>query len=292
MNSMVELRRLEREREPLGAGQRWFYDLPRIPEFVQSWFVEIWEHDEWDDVMVKLILGFSDQQLVMGLGIMVVAFWRLPSGQITIYHFNLALRTAWFSGNVHLVTLTVLRKYLIDNAAVKLLRLFLMFSLGVLLLTASFLGMNKSSQTFWNCPAACLTYRYQADFDESNGTSIVLLLIMYIGFTLSFFKHVNEVWDRAQRRWSFGTVMALYVNRPFLVFMHTAWFGLGVFQAVVTRRGGEALMTASNNNENEMGFGQILTIFLIILNVLTAFEFYTGTAEFLVPFIHKLMAFR
>ena len=81
--------------------------------------VQSWIRSKTPKFMEKLILGFSDQQLMTGLGILLVAFVRLPKGQISAYHFVLAVNTAWFSANTHLITLTVLSPYLKKSSAVR-----------------------------------------------------------------------------------------------------------------------------------------------------------------------------
>jgi hypothetical protein len=84
---------------------------PETLQFLRNPFmskiVNVWVEKKLDKFMEKVILGFSDQQVITGLRLLFVAFSRLPNGQITIDHFNIALDTAWFSANVHLVTLTV-----------------------------------------------------------------------------------------------------------------------------------------------------------------------------------------
>jgi hypothetical protein len=79
----------------------------------------------WREVAERLILGFSDQQLVTGTALLLAAFIRLPAtnGQIRAYHFSVITdRVAWFSANTHLVTLFVLRDYFAKHLALRLWR--------------------------------------------------------------------------------------------------------------------------------------------------------------------------
>src|SRR5271170_6255348 len=143
MNELTKLN--QRARKP-GPGDEYLLFFPWVGGPRMSCLVKKWHDQKMIEFFEKIILGFSDQQLVTGLGILVVAFLRFPNGQITIYHFNIAVDIAFFSANVHLITLTVLRKYLLDSSFVKIVRLVLMASLGILLLVARFLTTNWVSE--------------------------------------------------------------------------------------------------------------------------------------------------
>jgi hypothetical protein len=303
MNTLAEWEKRQTQRPDFQPRKDFLISFLALGPSI-SRMVRVWEEKKLNKFMLNLILGFSDQQLVTGIGILVVAFCRLPNGEITIYHFYIAVDVAWFSANVHLITLTVLRKYLLEHSFVKIIRIVLMLSLGALLVVASILLTNGISQSFWNCPAACLTYRLTDHilpfgFDAVSGVTIILVFMAYMGFILSLFPWANKVTERLLRSLDslYEYIMAKippgrYVLRMQLqlllvafhvdilwrlILFHTGWFVVGVFLAFGHRNSGESLMTPSNQNENDMGFGQILTIFLIFLNLLTAIELYSGT---------------
>jgi hypothetical protein len=126
----------------------------------------------WSKVVQRLILGFSDQQLVTGTALLLAAFIRLPAanGQIRAYHFSVITDLAWFSANTHLVTLFVLRDYFAKHLRLRLWRTIGMLIMLALLVIASILSTNK----YWygnpngfvngqsvefsglNCPTICL----------------------------------------------------------------------------------------------------------------------------------------
>ena len=126
----------------------------------------------WREVVERLILGFSDQQLVTGTALLLAAFIRLPAtnGQIRAYHFSVITDLAWFSANTHLVTLFVLRDYFANHLALRLWRTIGMLIMIAFLVAASILSTNK----YWygnpngflngqpvefsglNCPTICL----------------------------------------------------------------------------------------------------------------------------------------
>ena len=70
-------------------------------------------HLFWSKVMERLVLGFSDQQLVTGTAMLLVAFIRVPlsHGRISVYHFTIITDLAWYSANTHVLTLFVLKEY-------------------------------------------------------------------------------------------------------------------------------------------------------------------------------------
>ena len=155
----------------------------RLPQHERSWVDKMFrrfialdldplKRSFWSKVMERLILGFSDQQLVTGTALLPAAFIRLPTsnGQIRAYHFSVVTDLAWFSANTHLVTLFVLRDYFSTHLALRLWRTIGMLVMIGLLLIASILSTNK----YWygnpdgfvdghsvhfsgfNCPTICL----------------------------------------------------------------------------------------------------------------------------------------
>ena len=67
-----------------------------------------------------LILGFSDQQLVTGIALLVTA--QIKICDISKYHYETTLLLATISSGVHMMTLIVLRGYLLKHKAVLVFR--------------------------------------------------------------------------------------------------------------------------------------------------------------------------
>ena len=173
----------------------------------------------WSKVVERLILGFSDQQLVTGTAILLAAFIRLPTsnGQIRAYHFSVVTDLAWFSANTHLVTLFVLRDYFSTHIALRLWRTIGMLVMITLLVVASILSTNK----YWygnpdgfvdghsidfsgfNCPTICLI----GDLKTNIGGSplkwmivdVVLLLWGYSVALARLYRPRSKRWKRIQR---------------------------------------------------------------------------------------------
>ena len=79
---------------------------------------------------------FSDQQIVTGIAILAAGYAKHCT--ISVYHFQVVVYLAWMSSGTHLVTLTVLRKYLRDEPTIRTWRIAGMSILFVLLIVALF----------------------------------------------------------------------------------------------------------------------------------------------------------
>jgi hypothetical protein len=83
----------------------------------------------------QAILAMSDAQIVTGISILAGGFSQLNCG-LSIFHWHMVVRLAWFSSVTHLTTLTFLRRYIHDNHAIRMLRLVLMLALMLMLAVA------------------------------------------------------------------------------------------------------------------------------------------------------------
>ncbi|KFY82344.1 hypothetical protein V500_10610 [Pseudogymnoascus sp. VKM F-4518 (FW-2643)] len=84
---------------------------------------------------IGAILAMSDAQIVTGLSILIGGFSQINFG-LSIFHWHMVVRLAWFSSVTHLTTLTFLRRYIHDNRVVRILRLVLMLVLMIMLAVA------------------------------------------------------------------------------------------------------------------------------------------------------------
>lgn len=77
----------------------------------------------------------SDAQIVTGLSILIGGYSQVNCG-ISIFHWHMVVRLAWFSSVTHLTTLTFLRRYMYNNRGIRIIRLFLMLILMLMLVVA------------------------------------------------------------------------------------------------------------------------------------------------------------
>ena len=135
----------------------------------------------WVPVIEKLVLSLSDQQLLTGLAVLIAAFWTHCT--ISVYHFAVVNDLAWLSATVHLITLAVLRDYLLQKPVLRNWRVVLMSTLAVLLAASTVMEGHYDWFDSWPYDAQCL-------FDELVGNvngspkhwmlvSLVLICINY-----------------------------------------------------------------------------------------------------------------
>jgi hypothetical protein len=121
-------------------------------------------------VLFSLLVAISDQQTVVGIALLGAAIHALQNQSITVYHFNIIMDMAWFSSNVHLLTLCILRSFLesprLSNVLSvsrshgplqRLLRIMAMVVLAALLLHCSAIAGFEGWDNAVNCSAQCIT---------------------------------------------------------------------------------------------------------------------------------------
>lgn len=95
------------------------------------------------EALRAFILTLSDQQLVTGLAIIIAGFSKYCS--ISMYHFNIVASLAWFSSTTHLSTLAVLRDYLISHPTIRTWRVIGMFILFCFLFAAVLVAWSQAA---------------------------------------------------------------------------------------------------------------------------------------------------
>ncbi|KAL8951987.1 MAG: hypothetical protein Q9222_002079 [Ikaeria aurantiellina] len=172
----------------------------------------------WQPIMESLMLSLSDQQLLVGLAILVTGFLKHCS--ISVYHFAVVSDLAWFSSNTHMTTLNVLQVYLADRPTLRNWRVALMLSTFVMLIATITLEGHILWFDSWNSPAQCL-------FDDLGGNigggpqqwmiaNIVLLVYGYTSAVLRLTKsekmdslfYDRPVSKMEQTRTSFGKTVS------------------------------------------------------------------------------------
>lgn len=90
----------------------------------------------WRDILEEIILIFSDQQLVTGLGILISGFVQAFLRGLDLYHWNFVINLSWLSSTIHLASLSLLRDRLNRNSSMRTIRLCLMATIFGLLIAA------------------------------------------------------------------------------------------------------------------------------------------------------------
>lgn len=133
------------------------------------WFKRIWMNTRsylllselWKRFFERLILAWSDQQLLMGVCWLIVGEGLpLARGHISVSVFIMIINLAWFAGTTHIITIFVLRgsEYFMDprhSGFTTRVRLVSMIIFGVILIGSTCV-LRRPGFAFFNCPARCV----------------------------------------------------------------------------------------------------------------------------------------
>lgn len=153
------------------------------------------------------MLNLSDQQLLTGLSILIAGFATHCS--ISAYHFSIVSDLAWFSSNVHLSTLTVLEKYLLERKGVRNWRVVSMICMGILLIANNAMQGHQAWYESWSFDAQCLFDSLVGNWGGWPGywaeVNIALIVVFYPLQILLLFdttsKFIDEwLWMRPLKR--------------------------------------------------------------------------------------------
>ena len=113
--------------------------------------------DRLAEALEKAVLGFSDQQCITGIAILLSGYSQLSlqnKNPITVYNWQIAVDLAWFSSITHLTTLTCLRHYFRQRRALSNFRIACMAVNAVILAVS--IGSTGWQLAYQGSPALCL----------------------------------------------------------------------------------------------------------------------------------------
>lgn len=147
----------------------------------------------WQPIMEALTLALSDQQLLVGISILVTGFIKHCS--ISVYHFELISELAWFSSNTNLTSLAVLHIYLFEHPSLRNWRVCLMLVIFVFLMVALALEGHRSWYDSWNSPAQCLFNEFLVKVGGEPGKWMTIQMAIVIsGYNVSIVRLFNPAW--------------------------------------------------------------------------------------------------
>jgi hypothetical protein len=247
----------------------------------------------WRKIVERLVLSLSDQQLVTGTAILCVGLYCIPAsrGHISFYHFTLVTDLAWFSSNTHQLAVMVLRNYFEKYYVLKIWRGLSMLVMGLLLAICTGLTSVEPPNGVYNCPAECVIH----DFSFSSlsgrplGFMIVNLLFLLWGYSVALgplFRWSTWLANRLKclilwpclcHETCVRFIGNLLWTKPFKMAFSMAFFALGLYELLADRRKGQGLL-AADQSEDQMSFGQIVPLALLVLPILSGLETYYGTS--------------
>lgn len=204
----------------------------------------------------KLVLGFSDQQLVTDIAILLITFIYFPDRQISIYHFTLMIDMTWFASNTHLIILMILADYFMVHPSMRTWRLLAIIEMGALLFVATILMCNESWTGTFNCPASCLTQDMKLKASIFNPFAVVTIIIFIMRYMINIIplfdnsrvwwtqcresiqklyerKHPHSAMGQALQRGFAKSISAIYeffTSKVDAMIFHTGWFIIGMVQ--------------------------------------------------------------
>ena len=136
----------------------------------------------WNHVIECFLLGHSDQQLVLGTALLLVACIQLPigRGQIRVYHFSIIYDLAWFASGTHLDTCFVLSDHLRRHRALRVWRTIWMVIMAGLLVWAVFISAHQDWYSAFNCPAECMTKDLFSNIRGDQLKWLIVTLVMLV----------------------------------------------------------------------------------------------------------------
>jgi hypothetical protein len=250
-----------------------------------------------------MILGFSDQQLITGISIMVIGYIKVCS--ISTYHFYIIQTLAMFSCSAHLASVTSLRRYFQEHPVVARLRISFMLVFALLLATALLMlgiGITERNENPMSlgsqCPMLCFMRDNQSVVtNRLIGVIMVLLLLISYWSALAYvFPDANVVFTTWLLTRPLITIEALLQAIPggrfghqfHERFMHSKlwfpslfvafggqsiWWTVSFAFSVVIRA---TKRPAESGSAAVWSFGQILALLMMALPFFSAVEVFYG----------------
>ncbi|KAI0529983.1 hypothetical protein GGR58DRAFT_495002 [Xylaria digitata] len=243
----------------------------------------------------SLILGFSDQQLVIGIALLATA--QVKICDISKYHYETTLLLATISSGVHTMTLITLREYLLKNSAVWVFRVLgtIVHSTLTLVMVIKILNSahdNLQANARW--PLRCF-YSSKINKNTSfitpregypSGLITFILIVniiaivspsMLLAETKTKNRPTSE--DRAEpfepmaSRYSFAPTLAIR-GLSLLVFIFTSISFILYISWVFKVRA--EMKPYLERSEDDWSFGQIAPNLMLIIVLYQALEAFTG----------------
>ncbi|CZR58485.1 uncharacterized protein PAC_08377 [Phialocephala subalpina] len=219
-------------------------------------------------VIRKLLLSLSDQQVITGIGIQCVGLAKMKS--MVSYHFFIIWMLSLLSTATHISTLFALVNDFKRDWVLRWLRQFFMFVNLVLSCTSGiFVLMQVMKNLQPTLPIACVWEVESRGAPSNAGISIAGTIAVIAGQCIFFalgiwYLHINNA------RW---IKLVQLLGLLSLVAIGTA---AAVRVILVSQAFGSPSVPLSDEGEKAWNFGQLLTLLLLILPLISAVEIMRG----------------
>ncbi len=246
----------------------------------------------WIRVLDRLILGFSDQQLITGISILLIGFIKIC--HISTYHFYVVTNLAMFSCSTHLASVLSLRRYFQEHPTVAKIRIVVMLFFALCLAAALLLTGSSyiTDDTTIRCSLRCT-------IKQRNivGRIIAFLFVLYLSlcywaalafvfpnaeiFFTKWLINKPTLWIEAMLGWRYGYQFQerfmhwrpIFPSLVLSFFLQVFWWAVSLGASIFIRVKGQQIVEVS---ETAWSFGQLLAIFLLTLPFLNAIEIFFG----------------
>ncbi|KAJ6786297.1 hypothetical protein PWT90_10625 [Aphanocladium album] len=229
----------------------------------------------------KLLNGYSDSQIVQGIGIQSVGLAKV--GSLVPYHFFLIWMLSLLSMATHNATLLALVHDYRRDWVLRWLRQFLMFvNLALSCVSGIFvLQLVSKGMTFSTLPVACVWDGGAADFGKppsagSDVLSYIGTIAVIAGNVVIFVLATWYLHSRAQRWYKTIQIVGLLVMTGIAV-------GAAVRIILLADAFGTPSVTLTDAGEKQWSFGQLLSMLLLALPLVSAIEIYRGDVQMAPP---------
>jgi hypothetical protein len=222
-------------------------------------------------VIRKLLLSFSDQQVITGIGIQCVGLAKMEF--MVPYHFFIIWMLSLLSTATHIGTLLALVQDFKRDWVLRWIRQFFMFvNLVLSCVSGIFLLMSTLRNLSQTLPIACV-WQVKSNGAASNSTISVIGTIAVISgncimFVLGFwYLHVKE------RPWlKTIQILGLFMSAAIAV-------GAAVRVILLSQAFGKPSVSLRDAGERDWSFGQLLPMLLLLLPLVSAVEIMRGMLE-------------
>lgn len=220
----------------------------------------------------KLLDGYSDSQIMQGIGIQSVGLAKMNT--MVPYHFFLIWMLSLLSMATHNATLLALIHDFRRDWVIRWLRQCLMFVnlalscvCGVFVLQAVAKGLENDT-----LPIACVWHIDGNGAPSNAGISYVGTIVVIAGNCVIFGLATWYLHDRKQK---FQRVIQI----AGVLLMLGIAIGATVRIVLLSQAFGEPSVELSDNGEQDWGFGQLLSMLLLILPLVLIVEVYRGEVK-------------
>lgn len=249
-----------------GAGVLLSFIITASLSLVISVIIVLYEIRWRSEVKVirKLLLSFSDQQIITGIGIQSVGLAKMET--MVPYHFFIIWMLSLLSTATHISTLLALVNDFKRDWVLRWLRQFLMFiNLVLSCVSGIFVLMSVMKDMVPTLPIACVWELPSHGAPSNAGISIAGTIAVIAGQCIFFGVGVWYLHIKA-RRW------IKIIQMTGLLVLVAIGVGAAIRVILLSQAFGTPSVSLNDTAEKDWSFGQLLPLLLLLLPLLSTIE--------------------